>query len=229
MAEFYDSENNDKIIRDEFFTNEDYTGVFIDIGAHDDKWLSISRHFYESNWTVISVEPNPVQYEKLLLERKNVFNYACSDQNIDNAPFGIYTLNGIGTAGLTGLEINNQPLSPFYPSHKDREMNKQTITVNVRTLDFIIDEYNSTNKNKIKKIDVLSIDVEGNEINVLKGLDFEKFDPTLIIVEAIDVDDMLCEVSMDEYMVQKGYEKIKRNVYNNYYIKKNGNNREFNR
>ena len=40
----------------------------------------------------------------------------------------------------------------------------------------------------IKKIDVLSIDVEGYELKVLKGLNFEKYRPDVIIVEYLDPD-----------------------------------------
>ena len=36
-----------------------------------------------------------------------------------------------------------------------------------------------------KKIDFLSIDVEGNELNVLKGLNFKKYRPKIISIEFI--------------------------------------------
>ena len=38
-----------------------------------------------------------------------------------------------------------------------------------------------------KSIDVLSIDVEGSELKVLKGLNFDKYKPKLIIVEYLDL------------------------------------------
>ena len=40
-------------------------------------------------------------------------------------------------------------------------------------------------KNKI--IDFLSIDVEGHELEVLKGLNFEKYKPKVIVVEYLDL------------------------------------------
>ena len=50
------------------------------------------------------------------------------------------------------------------------------------TLDNIIKK----SKFIIKKIDFLSIDVEGNELNVLKGLNFKKYKPKVVVLEFID-------------------------------------------
>jgi hypothetical protein len=50
------------------------------------------------------------------------------------------------------------------------------------TLNFII-EHSPFNNNKI---DLLTIDVEGYEMNVLKGFDIKKYKPDIIILEFID-------------------------------------------
>ena len=41
----------------------------------------------------------------------------------------------------------------------------------------------SKSKYKNKKIDFLNLDIEGNEINALKSLNFKKYSPKLICVE----------------------------------------------
>ena len=38
-------------------------------------------------------------------------------------------------------------------------------------------------KLSLKRIDFLSIDVEGNELNVLKGFNLKKYKPTIILLE----------------------------------------------
>ena len=38
-----------------------------------------------------------------------------------------------------------------------------------------------------QKIDFLSIDVEGSELNVLKNFDFKKYSPKVIVVEFLDL------------------------------------------
>ena len=42
-------------------------------------------------------------------------------------------------------------------------------------------------KNNIKKIDFLSVDVEGHEINVLNGFNIKKYSPQLVVVEFLDL------------------------------------------
>lgn len=50
------------------------------------------------------------------------------------------------------------------------------------TLDNVI----KNSKLNLKKIDFLSIDVEGNEMNVLKGFNLKKYKPTIVILEFIN-------------------------------------------
>lgn len=54
-----------------------------------------------------------------------------------------------------------------------------TIKVPTITLTSILYEFPN-----LSKIDFLSLDVEGYELNVLKGLDLDKYMPTYILVEA---------------------------------------------
>jgi hypothetical protein len=58
---------------------------------------------------------------------------------------------------------------------------KKLIKIKTNTLNNII----STSKIKISNIDFLSIDVEGNELNVLKGLNLKKYKPKVIALEFI--------------------------------------------
>ena len=54
--------------------------------------------------------------------------------------------------------------------------------IKTKTLTNILDKI----KFKLKKIDFLNIDTEGNDLEVLKSLDFKKYQPKLICVELID-------------------------------------------
>ena len=51
------------------------------------------------------------------------------------------------------------------------------IKTDCKNLNFILGE------NKFEKFEYLNIDVEGNENNVIKGIDFSKYRPILITVE----------------------------------------------
>jgi hypothetical protein len=56
------------------------------------------------------------------------------------------------------------------------------------------------------------VDVEGNEIDVLKGCDLSRWKPEMIIAESWD------KGSCDEYLKVFGYKRVARNVYNDIYM-----------
>ena len=60
---------------------------------------------------------------------------------------------------------------------------KEIKKIRSTTLDSVI--VNSPYSNK--KINFLSIDVEGNELNVLKGFDLKKYYPEVIVIEYLDL------------------------------------------
>lgn len=62
-------------------------------------------------------------------------------------------------------------------------------------------------------IDFLSIDVEGRELDVLKGLDIERYKPRLILVEY-----HVYSLELHRYFVKSGYKLIRRTKDNNLYI-----------
>ena len=55
--------------------------------------------------------------------------------------------------------------------------------IKTNTLNNII----KSSKYSNRKIDLLSIDVEGHELPVLEGLDFDKYSPNVIVVEYLDL------------------------------------------
>ena len=83
-----------------------------------------------------------------------------------------------------------------------------------------VDTLNNVIKNckfKINTIDLLSIDVEGNELNVLKGLNFNKYKPKIVILEFIrpnvkefyqnDIKD-ITKSNIYKFMIKKNYKLI---------------------
>ena len=78
--------------------------------------------------------------------------------------------------------------------------NNQLVKVNVSTLEKILD------KNNVYTIDLLSLDVEGYELNVLKGLNLNKYRPIYILIE----------IYIDQYNIIYNYL-----TYNNYRLLSN--------
>ena len=65
----------------------------------------------------------------------------------------------------------------------------------------------------MERIDFLSLDVEGHEIEVMRGLDFEKYRPALILVE-----DGVRDLSRHTFLKSHGYKLVKRTTLNNWYV-----------
>ena len=62
--------------------------------------------------------------------------------------------------------------------------------------------------------DILSIDTEGYELEVMKGLDTDKIYCNYIVLE-----NLLNDANYDKYMESIGYEKIQHNHYDSIYRK----------
>ena len=77
-----------------------------------------------------------------------------------------------------------------------QNLTKYEVRVPARTLTSVLEEY------KVNRIDLLSLDVEGYEIEVLKGLDFSRFRPLYVVFEDSGADDI------GEYLRQYGYSPV---------------------
>jgi hypothetical protein len=92
-----------------------------------------------------------------------------------------------------------------HPLNKGREV----VTVNTELLSNLLD------KHGITEIDFCTIDTEGGEYDILKTVDFNKYNIKIIIVENNYRDN-----KVDELLVSKGYQKIHKLTIDDVYMKK---------
>lgn len=109
-------------------------------------------------------------------------------------------------AGVSSIDLNPQYLEKF----GNQIENIIKIDVPQKTLNTVIE----TELSHITKIDVISVDVEGGELNVLKGLDLEKYKPTLIVAENV-----FNNMDIYNYLKEHGYSLDKQIEYNQYYCR----------
>ena len=103
-------------------------------------------------------------------------------------------------------------------SKRERKLQKikaQKITVPARTIQSIIDEY-ANERASLKKIDLFVADVEGFELEVMKGLDFKKNIPSYILVEA-HTDKRLSDIK--QFLISRKYEYIDEIGHKDYLFK----------
>ncbi len=146
-------------------------GIVVDVGAHNGETFSNSLFFEESRgWKAICIEPIPTVFKKLVARRPNSINVnvACSEKDGE----ADFIMNSGGTEMLSGLYNDFDPRHHARVKRENSMVNNEGTTcickVPVRALQNILDEHG------ISHINYLSIDVEGAEFSVLKGINFNK-------------------------------------------------------
>jgi FkbM family methyltransferase len=175
----------------------DYKGTCVDVGAYHSRWLSNSYLLEKNGWTVFCIEPNPHCME-MLKERSWVYDFAIGSENKDNIDFYIYNAGHgpDGTAGVTGLI-----------KHKGLPVMRQNVKVKLRTLDWFLE-----NCAQIDNLDFLSIDVEGTEMQVLYGVDLDRWQ-----IKVISIENVNNNPDQFEYLTSRGFTKTERFMFNDIY------------
>jgi FkbM family methyltransferase len=190
-----------------YFPNYDYKGVFLDIGAYEPINISNSYHFEKNGWDVYCFEANTQLIPGLKALRENVYNYAIYNEDKDQVTFNVVHGSWGGgslTAGVSAVDLDPRYLKEF--SHGIKSIEK--INIPQKTLNTVIEK-----ELFINHIDILQIDVEGGELNVLKGLDIIKYKPKVILIE-----DIYNDRELHNYLVSFNYKMDKHISYNKYYV-----------
>jgi hypothetical protein len=85
---------------------------------------------------------------------------------------------------------------------------ESAIEVPARTLDDILEEAKAP-----APIDFVSIDVEGHEVEVLKGFDLRRWQPRLLLIE-----DQVSNLDTHRFVTGLGYRLIRRTGLNGWYV-----------
>ena len=155
----------DLLIKD-ILKNQKEKGIYIDVGSHHPLINNNTYMLYKRGWKGINVD--------LDFNSIDMFNYfRPKDHNIQ-----IALSNKIGFTDL--YFFHNRSAKNTITKSRGKGA-KSIKRVKTDTLNNII----KNSKINTKKIDFLSIDVEGNELNVLKGLNFKNYRPKIISIEFI--------------------------------------------
>ncbi len=167
QRKLYSQDDQDYIIYNGLFQGKD-DGVFCDVGGNHPLNLNNTRYFEELGWSGYVFEPLPYMRHLWRKHRKaTFFPFAASDSE-GEVIFSI-------VKDATGWE----DMLSYVKETKDIEYRHETedITVRTRALKDVFKEEDVTH------IDYMSIDVEGHEMNVLQGIDFDAVDIRVLSIE----------------------------------------------
>ena len=187
-----------------YFPDYAYKGIMLEIGAFEPIRLSNTFHFEQNGWDTYQFEANPKDIKLFDIRKNKCFNYAISNINKDNINFSVINSSG-WTAGFSALT----PTIPTYTNYP-----ADIISVPVRTLDSFFQKELIHLNNKI--IDIITIDVEGGELDVLKGLNMQRIRPKLLCVEDHNFNNSSSE--LHKYIVNQNYTFHKNNGLDSFYL-----------
>jgi FkbM family methyltransferase len=174
------------------------------MGALDGDRFSNTHAFYSSpdlGWKGVNVEVDPESYARLVINRKNdianVHAAVCDDTRTIH--FAMGTSKAVGGIWEFATEDYREKWWPGVTLER-------TVPVQCAPLNVILDQALGTGHHYF---DFWSLDVEGAELSVLRGTDFEKLGFGIIIVEShgdtplADMDDEIIE-----FLNERGYDLI---------------------
>lgn len=144
-------------------------GFYIDVGANDPVEHSVTKAFYDAGWRGISIEPLPSFHQAFLEQRPRDVNLAIA-AGAKNGELTLYDVPSV--RGWASPEASVAEL------HRSEGHEVAEITVPVRTLASVCEEHVDS------EIHFLKIDVEGFEGEVLRGMDFRRWRPWVLVIEA---------------------------------------------
>jgi FkbM family methyltransferase len=209
QKKFYSQFGQDTYAFEHIFKNKK-EGLFIDVGANYPIEGSNTYLLELNGWTGIAIEPQEKLRKLWPATRKTTcLPYVIGPENkmvdfIEGCP------DEHGLAGVMG-----------YNKIKVKHQIKQ---IEQRRLDDVLLE------NNVLKVDFLSIDVEGYEMNVLESIDFNKVDIQVICLEndinfsyipfiGKKIGSELGNNTIRKYLKNKGYKHVARIVCDDFFIK----------
>ena len=151
-------------------------------------------------WKGVLIEPSPIKYIACLRNREcapapSIYCHACVPTGYKERFVEIFDSDLMSVA--IGLDVDDKTAAQHVNSGLRFSRNCGTsfsYGAKAATLTEIL-----ANLPLQRCFDLLSVDVEGNELSVLKGLDFARFKPLWILCEVRHPDEIT------EYLANKGY------------------------
>ena len=192
------------IFLNNYFKNQK-KGFYVDVGCYHPLSGNNTYLLYKKGWNGINFDISPFSIELFNFYRKKDKNIFCGISNKKGSKKVFYRKK------INMLNTFNKQIAKI---HFRKGYNTKIVKVN--TLNYFLKKF----YNNKKKIDLLKIDVEGEELNVLKSINLNSHQPRLISIEIHnqysmyeDNSDYFKKNNIYKFLISKKYKIVWKNQY----------------
>tara|TARA_B100000214_G_scaffold348492_1_gene300609 strand:- start:327 stop:1064 length:738 start_codon:yes stop_codon:yes gene_type:complete len=190
------------------------SGFYLEVGAYNGISESVSLRFEkELKWSGLLIEPNPLHFKYLKKNRSNniCLNFICLSKEYLKKKLYIKNLNLMSHI----VDDKNKIYFKDYPIERINLLAKEANLGNFKSYECKIEILeNIFEKFNINIIDLAIIDVEGSELELLKGINFEKIKINYFCIESYNFE------KLNQFMINKNYEFLKKLHREDYVFKR---------
>jgi FkbM family methyltransferase len=199
----YSQTGEDAVIRS--LLDETHPGVYVDVGCHDPIRSSNTLSLYLHGWHGVNIDANPRLIDRFRkVRRRDTAVCAAISDKEQAIVFHEFEDELVSTVSEEVL-----------PEWESKWKKRGDRMVKTRTLDSVLAE----NLPPRTEIDLLSVDVEGHDLNVLRSVDLDVFRPKLIVVEMHHFQlHRALENPLTCYLEERGFRQIGYDTLNGYFV-----------
>lgn len=171
------------------------SGFYVDVGAHDPFRFSNTYKFYKRGWRGINIDGLPGSMRKFERYRQKDTNLEIAiSSSCKEMPF--YVFNEPALSGFDG-ELSRERVN-----RSEKYWVEEIVYLRPQRLGDVLAMYMPVGQT----IDFLNVDVEGFDFHVLESNNWERFRPTMLLVEMrnVELHDIL-QMQTYTFLRKKGY------------------------
>ena len=204
----YSQFGEDRILN-EIIKKNHVDGFYVDVGCFHPKKHSNTYILHKRGWSGINIDVEKDKIDVFNLTRRNDDNILIA-VSTNNAKKTVYKFDKFSVTTKTSEK----------DSLKCNDEIKDSYSIDSMSLNEIV----KNSKFNGKEIDLLNIDIEGNDLDALKSLDIVKHNPKIIIIEShcVEINDII-NSPIYLYLSKNNYFLRSWCFYSLIFVKKNSN------